>query len=600
MSAVSPMNVVVVATARDIQAETMARAIMDRTDMDLVCGRVLTIEEAVQLLGSSAPQARYAIVIVGPDSDTQEPAERFLVDFVNVVVMCLAAPRGDLVRLSAHHHLGLEELFAGLRALVDAAPAAGRFARSVGVIDPVGTVLAEARKWIHEVFRAAITRLPKGNGEILGLSTTAQSLLETLDSEAHGESASADDRLTELNDQLNAALASAQCAAEPLAALTRIFNLGALELRLLLLAIAPELDARYQRCVGVLLDDLSRRVGTLGLYAGLLGEPTEVRHDIGSLANLSRWRVFESNGGTQPAADEPFRVDQPLVSWIFGDEGALTRDTHTRRAVRLTPWPGARLLGNESDRTRADDLLEYLQRGDAAFTLLAGTEAPWWRALVELGADARRQSLIRVEAARFSKLDLVEIEECGLRLGRAALLSNTPLIIDVAGMVASPEIDAAAGSMFAAIHATGCRAGVICDDPVRVARLLGSIPFTVMNTSTSSSARVAAFEGAARVAGATLDRNEAQSLASIHPLQIDGLEQAASIAAGRRGADWSEAASRDGFMAACKQVSAERLSQPRRAHRAHVLARRSRAAGRSQAAAERDRGQRAPRRPRSR
>ena len=55
-------------------------------------------------------------------------------------------------------------------------------------------------------------------------------------------------------------------------------------------------------------------------------------------------------------------------------------------------------------------------------------------------------------------------------------------------------------------------------------------------------------------------------------------------------------ASFETFMSACKQVAAEGLSHLAERHRADVLARRRRAAGRSQAAAWRDRGQRPSRR----
>src|SRR5207247_2006059 len=119
------------------------------------------------------------------------------------------------------------------------------------------------------------------------------------------------------------------------------------EFRLLLLTLAPELDPRYQRCMGVLLDDLSRRVGTLGLYSALLGEPVDVRMALGSGATLVQWRLLEAHTGTLPAADEPLRLDPALVSWILGERDALIRDPRTRRATRNSPWPGTMLIDIE-------------------------------------------------------------------------------------------------------------------------------------------------------------------------------------------------------------------------------------------------------------
>jgi AAA+ superfamily predicted ATPase len=542
------MNVVVVATARDIQADTLARAIANRADMVLVSGKVLTLEGADALLASGVLTERCALVLVGPDADTQEPAERYLREFPNVVVMCLAAPRGDLVRLGARHHAGLEELFTALRALVDGAPAAGRIARSV--MHGHDAVLIEAKEWIHSVFLAAIARLPKGNGELFGLSTTPEALLANLESVSGVP--------TTPGDPLRAVFDSDADTTGPLTALQRVFDLDPIELRLFLLALAPELDARYQRCVGVLLDDLGRRVGTLGLYSALLGDPTAVRIEVGALSRLSRWRVFES-GAALPAADEPCRVDAALVSWILGDRDALTRDPLAHRVIRVMPWPGASLLGDEADRSRAERLIESLHASDdVPFTVLAGNEAAAWRALIEAGSARHYRSLIRVDAQRVAKLDPAEAEECGVRLGRASLLSNSPLAIDVAGAPPSAELDAALGTLFAALWATGCRAVVIGEDSARIARLLGSIPFMLQDTAPlAPAARAAAFERAARVAGVALDHDTAGNLVSLYPLQIDGLEQAAAVAAGRRGESWTPAETLDSFIAACKQATAD-------------------------------------------
>ena len=60
------------------------------------------------------------------------------------------------------------------------------------------------------------------------------------------------------------ALKEADRTTDPLANVCRRCSLTALEFRILLLALAPKLDIRYQRCVGLMRDDVSRRVGTLG------------------------------------------------------------------------------------------------------------------------------------------------------------------------------------------------------------------------------------------------------------------------------------------------------------------------------------------------
>ena len=114
----SPVEVVVIATAPDIQAEAIARAVAQRPDMTLIAGRVLTVSESDALQESKPPADRCGVILVGADSDTEEPAERYLAVFSNCVVMRVTAPIGDVVRVAAHH-IGLQDLLGELRTLVD-------------------------------------------------------------------------------------------------------------------------------------------------------------------------------------------------------------------------------------------------------------------------------------------------------------------------------------------------------------------------------------------------------------------------------------------------------------------------------------------------
>ena len=116
----SPVEVVVIATAPDIQAEAIARAVAERRDMTLIAGRVLTVSESDALQESKPLANRCGVILVGADSDTEEPAERYLAEFSNCVVMRVTAPIGDVVRV-ATHRIGLRDLLGELRTLVDQA-----------------------------------------------------------------------------------------------------------------------------------------------------------------------------------------------------------------------------------------------------------------------------------------------------------------------------------------------------------------------------------------------------------------------------------------------------------------------------------------------
>src|SRR4029450_10444036 len=79
-----------------------------------------------------------------------------------------------------------------------------------------------------------------------------------------------------LEDTFDTALASDEPVSEPLARAARVLSLSPLDFRMVLLGLAPEIDFRFQRCIGFLLDEMGRRTGTFGLYTTLLGGSTRV------------------------------------------------------------------------------------------------------------------------------------------------------------------------------------------------------------------------------------------------------------------------------------------------------------------------------------
>lgn len=571
------INVLVAATAPDIEAEGIAAAVAERMDMTLVEGRVLTVAEMGTLLESTPLSEPCAVVLVGPHTDTEEPAERYLAERPNFVVMRVDAPVGDVVRI-ALHGVGLEELLSELRALVDHVGFAPRERVAQFRLRPVasgratdaalteeargGTLLNAGMNWIHAVLRRAVGELSSASGDLPGLTVTAATVAELLDVRPGHAAAELTGAVKVADAALTQACAAADARIEPLAVIARVCTLSDLELRLVLLALAPELDPRYQRSLGLLLDDLGRRVGTLGLYAALLGEPLLVRLALGSSGKLAHWRVLDTHGGVLPPADEPLRLDPCLAAWILGERSAIARDPRVRRAIRLVRWPGASLLELESVRIRAASLVSKLQAAnDAHWLLFAGDDASGWRALFELGAEIRQSPPIRVEGARVLGLDVAEIEESGVRIGRAARLSGRPLVLDVTNVAAMPENDDVLRLLIAAIGGTGSCAGVICADAPRVVRLLGSRSLALMEgPSLPPAARTAALRAAATGAGVLLSEEQAQNIARQYPLQIDGLEQAMRLARSDQEPNQSGDLRLDRFVSACKKVASEGMS----------------------------------------
>jgi AAA+ superfamily predicted ATPase len=576
----SAINVLVVATSPDMKAEGIAAAVEARADMALVGDRALTVEETDGLVRSLPSSPPCALVLVGPPARTDDLAERWLAVRADLVVMHVELV-ADLVRIAgvALRDPSLPSLLSALRELVERVSTQPQRRvshvrlRSVGAPPDVTAkafdqavaprpLLTAAVEWAHTLLRAAVENVPDHNGDVHGLSVTRATLLQSLDAPAEHVAYALPQESAESSAALDRALCSADAATEPLAAAARAFALEPLEFRLMMLALTPELDHRYQRCAGFLLDELGRRVGTLGLYAALLGPPAWVRGELARAGALARWRVFEGPPGRAGAADEPLRLDPFLAEWLLGDRTALDADPRVRRALRVVPWPGAALLSGDAERAGAASLLDKLQGpSDTLWVLLGGDDPAGWRALVELGAKEANVEPIRVSTARLAGVDPIEIEECARRVGRLARLTGAPLVVDVAERE-SPDADDEGIRLFlVTLRRTACRAALICEDEARVVGLLGGASYERMGeTAPAMAARVAAVRTAATGAGAYLTDASAEAIARQYPLRVDGLEHAMHLAQGRPlnyDADDPRLAR---FVAACQQAAGEGVS----------------------------------------
>jgi hypothetical protein len=554
-------------------AEVIAAAVMRRPDMVLVERRIAAVAEVGGVLRAIPPALPCALVVVGCRDNTEELTEQWLAERPRLVILRLDIV-DDIVQF-ALGDIGLEPLLSALKDLVErvgsqpqdrvlrvqlrqVTAAAPADPLPAGAARPERPLLGAAVDWIHAVLRNAVEQLSNGNGDLPGLTVTAATVAQLLDAgPASGPAA----QVQAADAALAQALAAADAQAEPLAAAARTLGLSDIEFRVLLLALAPELDARYQRCLGLLLDDLGRRVGTLGLCAALLGAPAHVRCELARTGNLGRWRLLENRSGELPPADEPLRLDPPLADWLLGNGGALDLDMRIRRALRTGPWPGASLLERQHERIDAARLVARLQGpGEVQWILLGGDDAAGWRALLELGARRLRSRPLRVELAHLASADLIDIEECALRVGRMARLTGRPLAVDVAGMDDTAQADDCMRVFLAALAGTGARAALICLDEARIAGLLGSAAFEIEDAAPLAAVRIRSAAAAASGADVAVTDEAAQAIARQYPLPVDALEQAMRLACSRPPAHAGEDARYERFAAACKQVAAEGLS----------------------------------------
>ncbi|WP_026425721.1 ATP-binding protein [Actinokineospora inagensis] len=100
------------------------------------------------------------------------------------------------------------------------------------------------------------------------------------------------------------------------------FGLDEVELNLLLVAIAPDIDARFEQLYGYLNDDISRRRPTVGLALRLCGLPQAGlgRFRLSPAAPLVSGGLVEVTDPTAAALSRTLRVPDRVVAHLLGDD----------------------------------------------------------------------------------------------------------------------------------------------------------------------------------------------------------------------------------------------------------------------------------------
>jgi AAA+ superfamily predicted ATPase len=605
---VSRINVLVASTSVDTKAEVIAERVAARSDMNLIGGRCLKADDLERFLDVETSLAQLAVILLGKPAETREIAERWIAKRPDLVVV-LVDLVDDVIRIQAItlRDPRLDALLTALRNIVervgpeskdrvvrielptpaarvdeeqptvDAEEKPGESADSALVAGagedgemPPGIhdrpLLDASVEWLYRLLRDAVERTPAENGDVHGLSVTRATLLEALDTPLERAAQEHPADLAAADRALDAALVAARSGddpdPEPLAIAARRLDLGPLDFRMLLLGLAPEIDFRFQRCIGFLLDEMGRRTGTFGLYTTLLGASTRVRRELADSGALDRWCLVDGAAGQHAAADEPFRIDQYAARWLLGEAEALGADPRVRRVVRLDPWLGAALLNRPQEHCKAADLFRRLPR-DKTFQwlVLNRADASGWRALIELGATIDKTAPIRVDAARLSGLDLIEIVETAGRLVRYSRCTRRPLVVDSVKAESTDGDDEWLRAFFAGMSHAGCRALVVCADEARIVAFLGKARFLLIDEDAlSPDARVEAIRSAAEGADVYLSNEDARAMASRFPLRVDALEEAMHLAQSRA-LDYTADDPRVArFTTACKELVAEGIS----------------------------------------
>ena len=198
--------------------------------------------------------------------------------------------------------------------------------------------------------------------------------------------------------------------------LARTFGLDELDVELLLIALAPDLDERFERLYGYLHDDVSRRRASIGLWLELCGlEPaggvawTRLTPD----GRLTAARLVMVEEPERPFLTRSLRVPDRVTSFLLGG------DQPDAQVAALA-------YGCEGVRAAGADSLERWLDAKASLAYIkekAGASAP---ALAVAAAEAAGRRALTLDLRRIrGEDDLVAVAAA---VAREALLTDAVLV----------------------------------------------------------------------------------------------------------------------------------------------------------------------------
>ncbi|OKI07073.1 ATPase [Streptomyces sp. CB02056] len=149
--------------------------------------------------------------------------------------------------------------------------------------------------------------------------------------------------------------------------LTAAFGLLPVDLDLLLVALAPDLDSRFEQLYGYLNDDLTRRRATIGLALDLCGLPGAGagRFRFSARSPLVAGGLLEITEPDRPLLSRTLRVPDRVTAHLLGDDepdGALAGLAHRAGPGPRLQRPDERLRALAAD----GGLVHLLDRGGHA------------------------------------------------------------------------------------------------------------------------------------------------------------------------------------------------------------------------------------------
>jgi hypothetical protein len=229
--------------------------------------------------------------------------------------------------------------------------------------------------------------------------------------------------------------------------LQRHFNLQSLDVEVLLIALIPDIEPRFEQLYGYLNDDVTRRRASVGLALDLCGVPeasAAARSRFGADSALVAGGLMVVDDQDRPLLSRALRVPDRVTAHLLGDD-----QPDPALADVLAPLPPAVWVDSEKTLARGlagDVRLLYLRErpgaGAAALACSAARSVGRQPLLVDLRwlagrADATDLVIVAVREARLTGAVLIAAPADSLVEHREVIrrLSNSAAMVMVTGTV---------------------------------------------------------------------------------------------------------------------------------------------------------------------
>jgi hypothetical protein len=563
--AVPPIRVLIAQEETDMVAELLANALREAADFQLVRDAPVDLEAVPAILTEPGVQVDALVAVVKSVQSVDQRLSRLNTDLVVAQIVI----GSDLTRYSARN-LGLDPFIANLRlfvgrgqtdmgesldwSLVPERHEIGAELRLVRTQAVGHALLRPALDYVDALLLAYHRASPGSETDVPGFARSPSSFESLLANQPDAGAGNLEAVAADLFERLS----SDEMRSEPLAILYQDLALSDLDMKLFLLCLAPDLDAKYLPAFGILNDDMTRSFPTVGLTCALLGERIESRRLL-AVSAVAGWRLFAGQSGS-PHADEILRPDPAVLGWVLGDGSALTADPGVASLLVDDAWPGAGLLertGLRADGGALDQVLSD-RSGEIRTLLLRGGSPDLWRADAELAANRAGLSLLRLSGEALAALGKGERQDAITRIWRAAHLLDLLPVLDMTGQPVTPALRDAVGALAAFPKRSVRPLLIIVEQDDYLSADLEGIPLTMpASVATSPDETTRLLAAACVESGLSVATSDCARLAASHRLTLGIIDRAVRLAA----TDSGEAAADPGarLVEAVRAVSATDL-----------------------------------------